>query len=357
MDIIKLLKSYINKEQLNMDISDSDIKVLKEQSLQTLLYPLTNNKEYKKYYISWVLKQEEFYNIQNELTNIFNSNNICHVYFKGSVLSKLYDDPSVRTRGDIDLYVSPNDIDKARKLLEDNGFKVDTLTEDCMHHYGYNKNGIEVELHFNMLDPDCDKSWIKLFESPFDLSDNISNSLYEYKPTYHLLYCIMHFAHHLRHGAGIRYMLDFYYMFKKTNIDFELLHELISKCNLNTLYSNIINALRQIFDIDIDSSIAKEDVSFFIDYMMQYGIHGHSNNETTIMASHNKKFKYFTSRVFLTNKNYRITRYPILGKHWYLYLICLFKHWIYLITHKIGSFFKFLFGKNKNKDLYKKLGV
>jgi len=48
MDIIKLLKSYVNKEQLNIEFSDSDIKVLKEQSLQTLLYPLTNNKEYKK---------------------------------------------------------------------------------------------------------------------------------------------------------------------------------------------------------------------------------------------------------------------------------------------------------------------
>lgn len=48
MDIIKLLKSYVNKEQLNIEFSDFDIKVLKEQSLQTLLYPLTNNKEYKK---------------------------------------------------------------------------------------------------------------------------------------------------------------------------------------------------------------------------------------------------------------------------------------------------------------------
>jgi hypothetical protein len=48
MDIIKLLKSYVNKEQLNIEFSYSDIKVLKEQSLQTLLYPLTNNKEYKK---------------------------------------------------------------------------------------------------------------------------------------------------------------------------------------------------------------------------------------------------------------------------------------------------------------------
>lgn len=49
MDIIKLLKSYGNKEQLNIEFSDSDIKVLKEQSLQTILYPFANNKEYKKY--------------------------------------------------------------------------------------------------------------------------------------------------------------------------------------------------------------------------------------------------------------------------------------------------------------------
>ena len=33
MDIIKLLKSYVNKEQLNIEFSDSDNKILKEQSL------------------------------------------------------------------------------------------------------------------------------------------------------------------------------------------------------------------------------------------------------------------------------------------------------------------------------------
>ena len=45
MDIIKLLKSYVNNEKLNMNINNSDIKLLKEQSLQTLLYPVTQNKE------------------------------------------------------------------------------------------------------------------------------------------------------------------------------------------------------------------------------------------------------------------------------------------------------------------------
>ena len=90
--------------------------------------------------------------------------------------------------------------------------------------------------------------------------------------------------------------------------------------------------------------------------MMQYGIHGNSNNDTTIMASHNNKLKYFFVRVFLINNAYRKARYPKLY-HWYFYPICLLKHWLFLITHKLGSFFKFLFGRNKNKKLYKDLGI
>ena len=168
----------------------------------------------------------------------------------------------------------------------------------------------------------------------------------------------MHFALHLRIGAGIRYILDFYYLFKKTNINIGKLHILIQSNGLDIVYSNVINVIRKIFDVDFDNSICDVDVTFFIDYMLSYGIHGNSNNETSLQASvHSNKFKFFISRVFLTNKSYRITRYPILGRHWYLYPICLIKHWIYLITHKFGSFFKFIFGKNENKDLYNKLGI
>ena len=357
MDITELLKAYVNKEKLNIELNESDVRLLTEQSLQTLIYPVTSDSKYKKYYISWVLKQESFYNIQEEITNIFNDNNINHVYFKGSILSKIYDDPSVRTRGDIDLYIDSNDFAKAKELLVSNGYKLDTDNLDCMHHEAVIKNGIEVELHFRMLDSDMDKSALKLFESPFKLCDRNENNLYYFESTYHLIYCILHFARHLRHGAGLRYILDCYYMFLKTNIDFDLLHNKINELDLNVIYSNIINAIRTIFDKDFDNSIESKDVSFFIDYMMQYGIHGNANNETTIMSSHNNKFNYFIVRVFLTNRAYRRTRYPKLGNHWYLYPICLLKHWIFLITHKLGSFFKFLFGKNKNKELYKKLGV
>ena len=152
MDITQLLKAYVNKEKLNIDLNESDVRLLTEQSLQTLIYPVTSDSKYKKYYISWVLKQESFYNLQEEITNIFNDNNINHVYFKGSVLSKIYDDPSVRTRGDIDLYVDSKDFDKAKSLLLSNGYKLDTDNIDCMHHESVTKNGIEIEASPKIID-------------------------------------------------------------------------------------------------------------------------------------------------------------------------------------------------------------
>ena len=146
-------------------------------------------------------------------------------------------------------------------------------------------------------------------------------------------------------------------MLKKTTIDFDLLHKTMKDCNLSRLYSNIINAIKQIFDVDFDKSIQKEDVSFLINYMKESGIHGFSREETHQSSIHNNKFKFLLHRAFLKPKQYRVSMYPRLGAHWYLYPICLIVHWFYLITHKLGGLFKLLFGRNKNKKLYKELGI
>ena len=356
-EFIKCINYYINHQQLNNEFNKDLLKLAIDQSLQTILYPVYKNDLYKKYYVSWVLKQEAFNEIEKEVSKILNENNIDHFYFKGAILSKIYDDPSVRTRGDIDLYVGYDNFDKAKKLLIDNVYILDNQMIDNMHHQSLSKNDIEVELHFSLFDTDVNKKWFELFKNPFEFCVKVNDNLYQLDDTYHFVYCILHFAHHLRHGAGLRYMLDFYYMFNKTNIDKKLFYDLINKLEINKLYNNIINVMRYIFNIDFDNNVESIDINYFIDYMLSYGIHGNASNDTSYQASHDNKFKYVLSRIFITNKNYRILRYPILGKHWYLYPICLIKHWLYLITHKIGGFFKVIFGKNKNKDLYKKLGI
>lgn len=89
--------------------------------------------------------------------------------------------------------------------------------------------------------------------------------------------------------------------------------------------------------------------------MSLYGINGNSYNETYMHASrHKHKFRYAFTNIFLTDKNYRMSSYPKLGRL-YFYPICLIVHWFYLLTHKLGSFFKFLFGKIRTKNYIKNL--
>lgn len=79
------------------------------------------------------------------------------------------------------MYVGNNDFEKTKLLLLSNGFELDTKSEDCMHHIGLYKNGIEVELHFNMFDEDVDFSWKRLFSKPFESSELESDSLISFR--------------------------------------------------------------------------------------------------------------------------------------------------------------------------------
>ena len=45
MEVTELLKKYVNQEDLDYTFSNKEMSFLIEQSLQTLVYPLTHNKE------------------------------------------------------------------------------------------------------------------------------------------------------------------------------------------------------------------------------------------------------------------------------------------------------------------------
>ena len=250
-----------------------------------------------------------------------------------------------------------NDLEKAKHLLIENGYLYEA--GENTHHINLKKNDIEVELHFNMMDDSHSKELMNYFSKSFNISNNISNNLYQLNDTEHFIYCLAHFAHHLRQGAGIRYMLDFYYMLKKTNIDYDKLHKDLEYLELSKIYNNVLNVLYYLSNERLDK-YSEEDIMYFVEYMLKSGIHGFGKeNEGSIAqaVAHVDKKRYFRVKVFLTNKTYRKAMYPKLGSKAILYPICLIKHWWYLITHRFTSLFKFLFGKNKKKDLYKKLGI
>ncbi len=360
--IIQLFHAYFNHELLdNSLLNNRDfLMLLKEQSLLPYLHYVFDNKKVNNFYYASLVHQEMLNDMQQNITNLFNNNKIKHFYFKGSVLNYLYDDNALRTRGDIDVYIDISDMEKAKHLLKDYGF---TLDENiCMHHLEMRKDNILVELHYSLFDP-TDFEYNKFFKEPFKMAHLINDYYYELNYEEHFIFCMCHFARHLRTGAGIRYILDFYYMNKKWQIDYDKLHKMLQELNLMTLYQNILNAIYVLTNEKQDIYESK-DIDFFIEYLLENGIHGlkeKENFDKKLYGNRKNKFSHILKTAFVVDKNYRLALYPHLGKHLIFYPLCLIHRIFYLLFHKTGILFKYLFTKRAPKkekeDFYNKLGI
>lgn len=129
---------------------------------------------------------------------------IPHLIVKGAVLRYLYPVPELRTSGDTDAVVSPENYQKAMDALIENGFVIREK-----HYYVANMlyNGEEFELHTELESVNVQS---KIYFSDFlgSMSEG-KGFTYKLKPLNHLLYIIVHIAKHLKSGgAGIRMIMD-----------------------------------------------------------------------------------------------------------------------------------------------------
>lgn len=359
--ILSMLKSYFKNEigQIDSSVEAELVSKAKEQALLPFLYYVYQKKEYKQYYIAATITQEQFLALQTEVTNYFTEAKIKHLYLKGSVLYKLYPDKALRTRGDIDVYVEEKKLNEAKKILLDHGYKI--LSIESRHHIEFLKNNYMVELHFLLFDEFHN---ITYFNHPFELATPVTEYLYTLTYENFFIHCLCHFASHLQMGAGLRYLLDFYYMLKKWEIDKTLLHKKIEEVRYTHLYHNILNAIYVLSNEELDE-FSKEDITFFLDYLLRSGIHGFGKDnkrEEKGFGIKTNKMKAIIAGTFMTNKAFRLSKYPRLGKHWFTYPFCLIHRVIYLLCTQTKKLFKLFFSKKnkvtkEEKEFYKKLGI
>ena len=105
----------------------------------------------------------------NEISNLFKSNNIEHVFLKGAgLISSIYKDSvGIRMVGDIDILINNNQIQKAKSLMQDYGYKFanslyPSFQESKIHleRMIKEKKIFGVDLHFtisNKIKVDCSK--------------------------------------------------------------------------------------------------------------------------------------------------------------------------------------------------------
>lgn len=145
---------------------------------------------------------------QNSLVRLFKENNIPFVILKGTAAAIYYPNPSLRTFGDIDLYISEEYLNFAKNLLEKNDYYF-VKTDDS--EYVYEKNGISIELHIKITGTyynDVEKIIRNGLNSAVNYS--INKNPFPGLPSYENGISLLgHIMHHLKtYGIGLRQIID-----------------------------------------------------------------------------------------------------------------------------------------------------
>lgn len=155
---------------------------------------------------------------QNSLVNLLKQNNIPFVILKGTAAAMYYPNPSLRTFGDIDIYVCKDYWKSAKHLFENNGYN---FVLNTAREYEFDKNGIEFELHLKFSSKhykDIEKILIHGIENSVD--SKVINCVFPCLPAYENgLVLLGHIMQHLKtSGIGLRQIID-WMMFVHQELD------------------------------------------------------------------------------------------------------------------------------------------
>lgn len=173
-------------------------------------------KDFKDYTISVLLKNDCVVSEQKGVVKLLEENGFKYAVLKGTSVARLYNKPTLRTLGDIDILVKPDDYGSVKDLMISKGY---SLTEEGFNHFhcAFEKNGVSVELHHEMSEfpktPLCDELREEL-KKALDCTERTDESELGYSysvlsPLYQAVSLLLHMERHLRKsGLGIRQLLD-----------------------------------------------------------------------------------------------------------------------------------------------------
>lgn len=157
---------------------------------------------------------------QKQILDAFKAKNIPVVVVKGTSAAKYYPKPQLRTMGDIDLLVTPEDYENAVVCLLSIGCVETTgdAEEKRGRHRSFHYNGVSIELHhyFSLV---SDKDKADALDSI--LFDAISPNSTELPDVENGLVLLSHIRQHLEDGLGLRQIID-WFMFVRACLDDEM---------------------------------------------------------------------------------------------------------------------------------------
>lgn len=187
---------------------------------------------------------------------------------KGQGNALMYNDPSARMPGDIDVWVAalPKQVISFARKDRHDAFA-------CYHHVEYNKcDGVEVELHYRpafLNNPIHNSRLQRWFASEADTQCthrvDLPNGVGTVNvPTdgFNRIFLMAHMMNHMIHdGLGIRQLMDYYFLMRRgfTPEEQQRDVELLKQFGLYNMTAAVMFALRKFFGMPLDKMLVPPD--------------------------------------------------------------------------------------------------
>lgn len=209
---------------------------------------------------------------------------IDRILMKGYVLRDYYPVPELRTFGDIDIVIRPEDRQRSHDLMLSLGYHVETDWEPV---FSYAKEQELYEIHTDVMEIDVSEKadYRAYFQQMWQYAQPVSGHSYRFTPEFHFLYMLTHIAKHIHgSGAGARMYLDVaaFVWHYGAGVDWGWIREQLEELKLYDFASVVLTAAEEWFGITspltckpIDSQVMEE----FRTFTMEAGVFGHHNRE------------------------------------------------------------------------------
>ena len=206
---------------------------------------------------------------------------IPYLTVKGACTAAVYPDPPLRTSGDTDIVLTPDNQQKAVQALEQRGFAKKVTHDDVVM---LTLHGFEFELHTRL--ESINDGSCTLLANPFapEVAYNKSNNIWVLQPVYAVYYTVLHLLHHIKTGgAGVRMLLDTDLLLRKDPTLAPKVLELAERSGLERSFGCILALCKQWLDTPLPCSVPALDtdtVEKFAAVILGGGVFGHGNGNT-----------------------------------------------------------------------------
>ncbi len=256
---------------------------------------------------------------RDEILAEFKKEKIRCLEVQGTKIKEFYPSPEYRTMSDLDFIIDLDNLEKAKKILENLGYECKDI--GGVEIDGFRSPNINIELHTEYFPKTSD--YYEIMRPPFESSEE--NGEYDINEFY--IYNMLHIAkHYFAKGCGIRRVLDVYYL----NLNYgeilakEYVDSVVEKANA-TDFVNRISALAQFW---FGNGEYSDQIYSMAKYICESPLHGTEqngmNNRLRGLYGEGTKFsklKYTFRRVFLVGGT-MYDHYPFLKKWKILYPFC-----------------------------------